>query len=85
MDSLVVIWEGLTAAVVMSDTIFRIHKKRRSLHGADYKRNEEFHHVVYELPDGRLLSFLLSTKTNCKRKFVYIDIGFIVRAIITKN
>jgi len=26
MDSLVVIWEGLTA-VVMSNTIFRIHKK----------------------------------------------------------
>jgi len=46
MDSLVVIWEGLTAAVVMSNTIFRIHKKPRSLHGADYKRNEEFHHVV---------------------------------------
>lgn len=46
IDSLVVIWEGLTAAVVMSSTIFRIHKKPSSLHGADYKRNEEFHHVV---------------------------------------
>jgi len=45
-NSLVVIWEGLTAAVVMSNTIFRIHKKPRSLHGADCKRNEEFHHVV---------------------------------------
>jgi len=38
MVSLVVIWEGLTAAVVMSNTIFRIHKKPRSLHGADYKK-----------------------------------------------
>ncbi|KAL4096874.1 hypothetical protein QTP88_021749 [Uroleucon formosanum] len=50
-DSLVVIWEGLTAAVVMSSTIFRIHKKPSSLHGADYKRNEEFHHVFVKFDE----------------------------------